>query len=375
MRIALGIQKLRPRGGLEDHCLRIAAELASRGQEVTLFTSVKEDCPYKNVVLKPPFPTFSNHGMVRAFATQFIAASRGQFDRTVAFQPAPGADVLFIADTLRSRSDAPFLQRLTPRFRVRRALEEGCFGAEARTRIIGLAENQMRAFVERFPSSSNRIAIIPPSLSPSRRRPGLRAPEYRLAARQRLDLDPSSKVWLWLGLQPAVKGLDRVIDALAARPDVVLLVGGLGSANRKARESIARAARRGIGGRLRWLGYVSEESYFDAIAAADLLAHPARLDVTGGVILEAIVNGLPVVATDICGFAAHIEASGAGRIVTSPFSAEAFAAALDFVTESDGATMSARGIAYGADPSLYSGIEAACDLIEAADWPLPGASP
>ena len=32
---------------------------------------------------------------------------------------------------------------------------------------------------------------------------------------------------------------------------------------------------------------------------------------------------------------------------------------------------SRRGIAYGADPYLYSGIETACDLIEAADRRFP----
>ena len=31
--------------------------------------------------------------------------------------------------------------------------------------------------------------------------------------------------------------------------------------------------------------------------AADVLAHPSRVDVTGAVILEAVVNGLPAVAT------------------------------------------------------------------------------
>lgn len=369
MRIALGIQKLRPVGGLEDNCLRIAAELERRGHEVTLFTSARDDVPYRHVRLKPPTFSMTNHGRARAFARSFVAASRGRFDRTVAFQPAPGADILFLADVLRNRTDAPLLKRLTPRFRSHAALEEGCFGPQANTRIIGLAQPQMRAFAERYPSSRERIAIIPPTLPPSRRRADLRGSETRLAARERLGLDPRSIVWLWLGLQPIVKGLDRVVEALARSPNAVLLVGGLTSTDGKARKDFARATRLGIGERIRWLGYVSEDRYFDAVAAADLLAHPARVDVTGGVILEAIVNGLPVVATDVCGFASHIALSGAGRVVPSPFDPETFVTALKAVGEEDGAALTARGVAYGADPLLYSGIESACNLIEAEEWP------
>ncbi len=369
MRIALAIQKLRPLGGLEDNCLRIAAELERRGHEVTLFTSTEEDIPFRHVLLKPPALTITNHGKARAFARSFVAASRGHFDRTVAFQPVPGADVLFIADVLRDRVDIPLAKRLTPRFRSQTALEEGCLGSESRTRIIGLAEPQMRAFAARYPSSRERSAVIPPTLPPSRRQTDLRSTERRLAARERLGLDNGSFVWLWLGLQPIVKGLDRVIEALARSPNAVLLVGGLTSADGKGQKDASHAARLGIGDRIRWLGYISEDRYFDAVAAADLLAHPARVDVTGGVILESIVNGLPVVATDVCGFAPHIERSGAGRVVPSPFDPETFIAALNAVGEEDGALLSARGIAYGADPVLYSGIDAACDLIEADEWP------
>ncbi len=372
MRIALAIQKLQPRGGLEDNCLRIAAELERRGHEVTLFTAAKDDISFRHVLLRPPALSITNHGRARAFARSFAAESRGHFDRTVVFQPVPGADVLFLADVLRNRADAPLAKRITPRFRTYTALEEGCFGSQANTRIIGLANPQMRAFAERYPASRERTVIIPPTLPASRRRTDLREPGTRLAARARFGLDDDAVVWLWLGLQPTVKGLDRVVEALAHSPNAVLLVGGLTSGDDKSRRDAARATRLGVGDRIRWLGYIADDEYFEAIAAADLLAHPARVDVTGGVILEAIINGLPVVATDVCGFSPHIERSGAGRVVPSPFDRDAFVAALNAVAEEDRAALSARGIAYGADPLLYSGIEVACDLIEAAEWPPSG---
>ena len=46
---------------------------------------------------------------------------------------------------------------------------------------------------------------------------------------------------------------------------------------------------------MRFLGF--REDIPELMAAADVLVHPSRLDVTGQVILEAIVNGLPAVVT------------------------------------------------------------------------------
>ena len=45
------------------------------------------------------------------------------------------------------------------------------------------------------------------------------------------------------------------------------------------------------------------------MSAADLLLHPSRYDTTGTVILEGVVNGLPVIATAACGYATHVNAA------------------------------------------------------------------
>jgi UDP-glucose:(heptosyl)LPS alpha-1,3-glucosyltransferase len=101
-----------------------------------------------------------------------------------------------------------------------------------------------------------------------------------------------------------------------------------------------------------------------------VLAHPARVDVTAAVILEALINGLPVVATAECGFAHHIEEADAGKIVPPPFDGATFARLLAEVCGPRNATFSANGIAYGEAPELYSGLTLACDLIEADAWPI-----
>lgn len=379
MKIALGIYRLEPRGGLEDNCIRIAQELARRGHEPTLILAGQPPqlaLPIETVALAPG--AFSSHVRLAAFGRAFSEATKGRFERTVAFQLFPGTDILFIAEALRDRTDTPLLKRLTPRFRAFARLERSCFGPTATTRIICQAMPQMRAFVERYPNSRDRIAVIPPAISETRRHPQLRA-ELRNRVRGGLEIDQRACVWLWLGLQPEIKGLDRVIEALSDHPEARLLVGGLTVADKKIRRFMARAASLGVDKRIHCLGYISGERFFEVLAAADVLAHPARSEVAGAVILEALINGLPVVTTDICGFAEHVEKSGAGKVVQGPFDPSTFSRYLKEACGSDNASFSHKGIAYGANPELYSGIGVACDLIEGRDprtspqSPLPAA--
>ena len=382
MKIAIGIFRLLPRGGLEDHALRIATELARRGHEVTLHTTGKvPDVGLKIVSLDHRPQPLTNHGRMTAFAADFERTARGRFDRLVGFQPMPGIDVLFLADHLRNRPDVPLLKRMLPRFRAYAGLEAGCFGPGGRTLIMGLARPQMEAFARRYPQSRSRIAILPPTIAETRRKPHLRTADTRREMAAQLGIDGDAKTWLWLGLQPHVKGLDRVIEALALVPAAVLLVGGPNPGDRALEAFKRKASELGVAHRIRWLGYLASEDVPGYFAVADVLAHPARVDVTGAVILEAVINGLPVVATDCCGFAEHVELSRAGAVVASPVDVGDFAAALVRVCGPENAVMSASGIAYGASPELYSGMSVACDLIVAPTWPReatmaadPGAS-
>jgi UDP-glucose:(heptosyl)LPS alpha-1,3-glucosyltransferase len=183
-----------------------------------------------------------------------------------------------------------------------------------------------------------------------------------------LGIPDAGNVWLWLGMHPKVKGLDRVLLALGENKSAHLLIGGLDAGHPKARQSRRLIRDLGLIDRVTFLGYLAGERYSAALATADVLAHPARKEAAGMTILEAIVNGLPVVATDICGFAGHIEKSGAGIVRPSPFNQRAFAEALDSACGLRSEEFSRRGIEYGTDPRLYSGIDVACDLIEATEW-------
>jgi UDP-glucose:(heptosyl)LPS alpha-1,3-glucosyltransferase len=179
--------------------------------------------------------------------------------------------------------------------------------------------------------------------------------------RAALNLGLEQTTWLWIGTQPDTKGLDRVIKALAKSPDSILLVAGLTPDKAEAWQSRANELR--IAARIRWLGY--RDDIPDLMVATDLLVHPARLDITGGVILEAVVNGLPVIATEICGFAEHVVAADAGVVLPEPFAQDSLETALRRLGDPVLARqMSDNGVRYGENPQLYAGLEVAAQIVQ-----------
>jgi UDP-glucose:(heptosyl)LPS alpha-1,3-glucosyltransferase len=176
-------------------------------------------------------------------------------------------------------------------------------------------------------------------------------------------------VWLWLGLQAKTKGLDRVLQAMPASQNARLLVCGLPLESRGGADALSLARRLGVEDRVRWLGFVSDAALAEAMAAADLLVHPSRADVTGTVILEALASGLPVITTAVCGYGEHVVGADAGIVLPEPFQAADLDRALAAATPERLAAWSTKALAYAGRDALYSGLDRAADLIlaDAAD--------
>src|SRR4051794_37641937 len=97
MRIALGIVKLFPEGGLQRDCIRLAHILVARGHDVTLFTTEKTgpvNLPACAVVLLP-VRAYTNHAIDLAFAKKFEIATANKFDRVVGFNKLFGLDFYY----------------------------------------------------------------------------------------------------------------------------------------------------------------------------------------------------------------------------------------------------------------------------------------
>jgi UDP-glucose:(heptosyl)LPS alpha-1,3-glucosyltransferase len=361
MRFALAIVSLFPWGGLQRDCLRLARVLAERGHHTTVLAGrLSGDLPADITIEEVATRGWSNAARNRRFAEAVSERARG-FDRIVGFDKLSGLDFLYCADPSVAARVRP-LQRLLPRYRELLRLEAACFAPESRTRIIALSETQIAAYRAAWRTPPDRFALLPPGIDPARRRPELRAESARLRAT--LGLPREATIFLAIASQPHVKGLDRSVAALRNIPAAHLAIVGLNAGDRRA-HGLAQVVRAsGIGDRVHWLG--PREDVPEIMAAADILIHPARTETSGMVILEAIINGLPVVTTAACGFAPHVESADGGIVIPEPFTGAALEAALALAADPERRRgWSARAAAYGADPGLYSGIDRAAAIVEA----------
>jgi UDP-glucose:(heptosyl)LPS alpha-1,3-glucosyltransferase len=181
--------------------------------------------------------------------------------------------------------------------------------------------------------------------------------------RTALGLAENDWVWMAICVQPVTKGLDRVARALQKFSDARLLVVGVEETEHKS-IPVSRLARRlGISDRIKWLGH--REDVPELMAAADLFVHPARNDTTGAVILESVVNGLPVVTMASCGYAKHVVAADAGIALAPPFRGYSFLKALHMARLSYASHWSISASRYGKRSELYEGRGYAADCIVA----------
>jgi UDP-glucose:(heptosyl)LPS alpha-1,3-glucosyltransferase len=358
-RIALAVFRLTPAGGLEQHALRLADLLVRRGCQVTMVSTRPPTEPPPGVDIELIAARGrTNHGRLAAFAEDAARAIASRFDRSIAFHAVPGFEAIFCADP--SRAAPGGVRRWLPRYRTYAELERRALAAGGGP-VLMLSSAQLEAFAANHPLARSRLRLLPPTVDRLRADPAAATPETKQAARRRLALG-EGPVWLWMGLQPKTKGLDRVLATLSNAPDARLLVCGLDPAGRGGAAARRLAARLGIDDRVRWLGFVDDQGLVEAMAAADLLAHPSRADVTGTVILEALASGLPVVTTAVCGYGEHVAGADAGVVLPEPFRAAGLDRALA-QTPQTLARWSANALAYAGRDELYSGLERAADLI------------
>jgi UDP-glucose:(heptosyl)LPS alpha-1,3-glucosyltransferase len=369
MHFAFAIMNLFPGGGLQRDCVDIAHRVQQRGHAVTIFTSrnaggIAEDLS----VTILPVAGYTNHGRQHSFSDVFATSAAGRFDLLVGFDKLGGLDLLYCSDrSMRARAARNPLLHLLPRYRGYMSLEKTCFAPHQTTEILLLAESQLDEYWNAWRTEPNRLVMLPPTLVPARRKPEYRVNGVRAEWRKRLGLRPDDWVWIATCVQPITKGTDRSVRALRHFPDARLLVVGLSEREFKSAKTRQLAEGLGVADRIKWLGH--REDVPELMAAADVFLHPARYDTTGTVILEAIVNGLPVITTSNCGYAKHVTGANAGIVVKEPYRAKTFIAALEIARDpACRQRWSGSGREYGKQTSLYEGRARATELILASGF-------
>ncbi|MEJ7569046.1 MAG: glycosyltransferase family 4 protein [Gaiellaceae bacterium] len=191
-------------------------------------------------------------------------------------------------------------------------------------RVICITEALRRFNVDRVGLPAEKLAVVPY---------GLDEPPAAWGQNE-LEL-PEGKLVVAVSRLVPQKGLDVAVEAMAGI-DATLVVLGVGP-ERERLEGLAR----GRGVRLLLPGRVGDVAA--VLRRADLLVHPARWEGFGLALLEAMLCGLPVVATRVSSIP-EIVVDGETGLLVPPDDPAALAAALTRVLADPG-ELGARGLA------------------------------
>ena len=373
MRLAFFIFRYFPHGGLQRDFLNSAELCRDRGHDVLIFTMGWEgERPPGGNITVVNLNQSTNHGRAVKFAQIAQSLLRDhKIDVAVGFNKIPGMDVYYAGDPCyieRIKGKYPpaieAVLRLTPRYRNFRWLEEGVFHPGSPTKILLLTAGEKQYFQKYYGTQPERFYVLPPGVLSDRLAP-INRTSVRQECRNRLGLTDQHLCLLLIGSAFKTKGLDRALYALASLPGEL----------RKRTRLLAVGDHRIM--RFRWLArWLRVEDHVmwlpgrddipELIMGADALLHPAVCDATGGVILEAMVGGLPVLTTEVCGYSTCVKKAKAGMVMSSPFQQEQLNVALvDMLTSQKREMWSENGQAFTQQQDLQKRFHQAADIIEA----------
>ncbi|MDT0186477.1 glycosyltransferase [Microbacterium sp. ARD31] len=175
--------------------------------------------------------------------------------------------------------------------------------------VVALADTEAAALRKAFGRVHPPVVVIPNGVDLDRFRPP--TPAERLAARTRLGLRDSDRVFAFVGHEFDRKGLPLLVRALQHAPRALLLV--VGGDRRQIETARRQAQRAGVAERVLFVGRQPDVLPF--LHAADVFALPSAYEANALALLEALACGLPVIATPVGGAAATIADGKTGFLV------------------------------------------------------------
>ncbi len=368
MHFAFCLYKHFPYSGLSLDMLRIANECIQRGHKATVFTGSWEgDVPDGLEVIIIKHFGLTNHTRAHSFHRKLRKQLDGHsYDVVVGFNKIPGLDIYYCGDYCyvgRSFLRHSWFYRFTPRFLYFSNFERGVFDASSKTNILSLSDREKLIYQQYYLTQDSRFLCLPPTLEKARWARLDKLPS-RESLRTSLGIQADENLVLLIGSGFQTKGLDRAIVALSALPDELLQKTKLFVVGQDKIDNFQRIARKqGVADQIHFLG--GRKDVPALMKAGDMLLHPAYAETTGGVLLEAIVSGLPVLATPVCGYAPHIKTANAGHVLRKRFSQEELNTKLhEMLLSEDKEMWRQNGLKYGQNPSLYVMPQRAVDFIE-----------
>lgn len=371
MKIAFVLFKYFPFGGLQRDFFRIASICAARGHQVIVYTlSWQGEIPDNFTVKVIPAKAMTNHKRYQRFEQllhEDLKQAGQAVDILVGFNKLHGLDVYYAADACyeeKAQTQRNRLYRLGSRYNYFSQNEKAVFAKQSNTQILMISEVQKPIFKKYYQTPDERFHLLPPGISKDRKAP-VDALQRRQKFRQTFKLADNEYLLLMIGSGFKTKGLDRALLAMQALPQSLRKLTRfiiIGQDNPK--KMTRYAERLGLAQQVSILA--GRDDIPDFLLGADLLIHPAYNENTGTVLLEAMVAGLPVLVTDICGYAHYIEVAKAGIVLSSPFKQQALNDALQFMLSDQQARQQwqKNALVYSQDADIYSMPEHAANLIE-----------
>jgi glycosyltransferase involved in cell wall biosynthesis len=166
----------------------------------------------------------------------------------------------------------------------------------AANRIVAVTEAERDAIVTRYPSVAARTVVRHnPATVP------VAALDPQEDARMRAALAPRERPVIgYIGLlRAATKGFEELLEALARTDALLVATGSLDPADAYHAHVAAEITRLGLGERVHWLGFVSDEQAGRMVRVVDAVALPYRGGAESGYtsLLAALVNGAAVITT------------------------------------------------------------------------------
>lgn len=364
LHLAFALYKYFPFGGLQRNMLAMALEAIARGHAVTIYCSDWQgDCPAGIDLQLIPSRGMGNAARMANFAVDLHATLKAN-DLLVGFNKWPGLDLYYAADSCfayKADFERGFFYRLAPRTKAYLKLEKAVFSADCKTQILEVSRPERARFVQCYGTAENRFNTLPPGIARNRVAPN-NWREIRCETREKLGIGDTQSCFLALGSGFKTKGLDRSITALHALceqgVDGLLLVVG----DDKSRQFVRQAEKLGLNERVRFLG--GRDDVPNLLQAADVLLHPAYKENTGNALLEAMIAGLPVVASDVCGYAHYVRDGQMGAVISSPFNGDDYVAAIKEALSVPAQQWHLKGETFAATSDVYSRPQVAVDIME-----------
>ena len=368
--IGFALFKYFPFGGLQRDFLKVVEECIRRGHPVRIYTlSWEGPLPEGVDLVEVPVVAVTNHKRYERFAQWVHDDLRWRpVSCLVGFNKMPGLDVYYAADSCYEEKAQQLrtpMYKQTGRYKLFSRFEHAVFDPEAEVTAMLITDRQRIQFQKFYETPDERLHILPPGITEDRQR-GPDAHDVRAEFRREFDLGDEQILLLLIGSGFITKGVDRALLAIAALPESILSrvrFFVIGQDNPRQFQRLAQDL--GVGERMTIFSGRDDVPRF--LQGADIMLHPAYLESGGIVLLEALVAGLPVIATDNCGFAPFIEESGGGVVIPSPFSQTRLNSELAMLIEDADrrARCSESGVRFGKKADIYRMAESAVDLIEA----------